>query len=37
MSLHAAMVPLIGKVLTVRGAVEPEALGKVMMHVVPVK
>lgn len=30
--MHNSMKPLIGKVLTVRGSVAPETLGKVMMH-----
>ena len=30
--MHNDMKPLIGKALTVTGPVEPEALGKVMMH-----
>ena len=30
--MHDAMKPLIGKALTVTGPVEPEVLGKVMMH-----
>lgn|GEM_PF-609562 len=32
MSLHSAMTPLAGKVLTVRGPVPADSLGKVMMH-----